>query len=70
MDSGEDLTINQVPQYPRKEENRNRSRKPKPGENEEEDESQGERNCPASGEPQIKNGHIDTRVAPPQGSNL
>ncbi len=64
MDSGEDLTINQVPQYPQKGDNKHRSRKQKPGENEEDDGNQAERNCPAGGEPQIKDGHIDTRVAP------
>jgi hypothetical protein len=63
MVTGDDLKINYIPPYPRKGNNDGRPARRKPGEIEEEEEQE-ERNCPEGETPEVKDGHIDTRVSP------
>jgi hypothetical protein len=59
----EDIKINQIRPYPPKGDENGRSKKRTPGEADEEEE-RNPREGPKHGEPEVQDGHIDTRVSP------
>jgi hypothetical protein len=70
LDSGEDLKINYVRPYPPGGDRDGRSKKRTPDDTEREEDEGAERDVPEGGDPEVKDGHIDTRVSPFRDGNL